>query len=50
MVIDTTPSSGKGDVPGEVDRILTIELFKESSEGVRPIGPEQEYAIDKTQP
>ena len=31
---------GGGSVPGEVDRILTIELFKETSLGVEPMGPE----------
>ena len=41
---------GGGSVPGEVDRIPTVELFKESSEAVRPIGPEQENIIDKPQP
>ena len=27
-----------GDVPGEVDRLATVELFQESSEGVGPHG------------
>ena len=31
---------GGGSVPGEVDWISTVELFKEISEGVRPMGPE----------
>ena len=31
---------GRGDVPGEVDGILTVELFQEVSEGVRSMGPE----------
>ena len=31
---------GGGSVPGEVDGILTVELFKEMSEGVGPMGPE----------
>ena len=31
---------GGGSVPGEVDRIASVELFQESSEGVRPMGPE----------
>ena len=31
---------GGGSVPGEVDRIETVELFQESTERVRPIGPE----------
>ena len=31
---------GGGSVPGEVDRILTVELFKEIGEGVGPMGPE----------
>ena len=31
---------GGRSVPGEVDRILTIELFKEISERVGPMGPE----------
>ena len=31
---------GGGSAPGEVDRILTVELFKEISEGVWPMGPE----------
>ena len=30
---------GGGSVPGEMDGIPTVELFKESSEGVRPTGP-----------
>ena len=31
---------GLGGVPDEVDRIATVEMLKESSEGVRPMGPE----------
>ena len=31
---------GGGSVPGEVDGILTVELFKEISEGVGPMGPQ----------
>ena len=31
---------GGGSTPGEVDRILTVELFRGSSEGVRLMGPE----------
>ena len=31
---------GKGGVPGEVDVILTVELFQEISEGVGSMGPE----------
>ena len=31
---------GGGSVPGEVDGILTVELFKKISEGVGPMGPE----------
>ena len=31
---------GGGSVPGEVDGILTVELFKEISEGVGPMEPE----------
>ena len=31
---------GGGSVPGELDRIAAVELFQESSEGVRPMGPE----------
>ena len=31
---------GGGNVPGEVDGIRTVELFKEISEGVGPMGPE----------
>ena len=39
--IDVQKSNmGGGSVPGEVDRIPTVELFKEISEGVRPMGPE----------
>ena len=38
---------GGGSVPGEVDRIVTVELFQESNEGVRPMEPEKEYIIDK---
>ena len=41
---------GGGSVPGEVDGILTVELFKEIGEGVGPMGPEHEYVIDKPQP
>ena len=41
MEIDIQKSDmGGGSVPGEVDGILTVELFKEISEGVRPMGPE----------
>ena len=29
-----------GGAPGEVDGIATVELFQESSEGVRPMRPE----------
>ena len=38
---------GGGSVLGAVDGIPTVELFKESSEGVRFMGPEKEYVIDK---
>ena len=31
---------GRGGVPGEVGGILTVELFKEISEEVEPMGPE----------
>ena len=31
---------GEGSVSSEVDKISTVELFQESSEGVRPMGPE----------
>ena len=31
---------GEGSVPGEVDGILIVELFKEIGEGVGPMGPE----------
>ena len=31
---------GRGSVPAEVDRIATVELFQESNEEVRPMGPE----------
>ena len=31
---------GGESVPGEVDWIPIVELFKESSDGVRPMGPE----------
>ena len=31
---------GGGSVPGEVERIVAIELLQESSEGIRPVGPE----------
>ena len=31
---------GKGSVPGEVDGIPTVKLFKEISEGVGSMGPE----------
>ena len=31
---------GGGSVPVEEDRTATVELFQESSEGVRPSGPE----------
>ena len=31
---------GGGSVPGEVDRIPTVELFNEISEAVGPMGPE----------
>ena len=31
---------GGGSVPDEVERIETVELFQESSERVRPMGPE----------
>ena len=30
---------GGGSMPGEVDGILTVELFKEMGEGVGPMGP-----------
>ena len=41
---------GRGGVPGEVNGILTIELFQEISKGVGSMGPEQEYVIDKPRP
>ena len=31
---------GGGNVPGEVDGIATVELFKEISKGVGSMGPE----------
>ena len=31
---------GRGGVPGEVDGILTVELFQEVSKGVGSMGPE----------
>ena len=31
---------GGGSIPGEVDGIVTAELFKKSSKGVRPVGQE----------
>ena len=31
---------GWGSVPGEMDGIQTVQLFKESNEGERPMGPE----------
>ena len=31
---------GLGGVPGEVDRIATVEPFKEADEGVRTMWPE----------
>ena len=41
MDIDVQKSDlGGGSVPGEVDGILTVELFKEICEGVGPMGPE----------
>ena len=44
-VVDTDIDVQKSDMegenfPGEVVRIPTVELFKRSSEGVRPMGPE----------
>ena len=40
MDIDVQKSDMRaGCVPGEVDGIPTVDLFKESSEGVRPMGP-----------
>ena len=37
---DTQKSDmGGGSVPGEMDGIVTVELFKESSEGLKPMGP-----------
>ena len=38
--IDVQKSDMGGSVPGEEDGILTVELFKEISEGVGPMGPE----------
>ena len=35
-----TQTSRKVTWEGEVDRIATVELFQESSEGVRPMGLE----------
>ena len=31
---------GWGNIPGEVGRIATVELFQKNSEGVRPMGPQ----------
>ena len=31
---------GGGSVLGELDGVVTVELFQESSVGVRPMGPE----------
>ena len=36
---------GGGSVPGEVDGMPTVELFKESSEGVRPMGQSRNTKI-----
>ena len=36
-------NTGGVSVPGEVDRIATVELFQEISEGVRPKGPRAEF-------
>ena len=39
--IDIQESDVEGEnVPGEVDRVATVELFQESSKGVRSMGPE----------
>ena len=38
--IDEKSDMGGGSVPGEVDVIPTLELFKEITEGVRSMGPE----------
>ena len=40
--------SDMGSVPGEVDRIVTVELFKESSEVVRPMGSECVFQCQPT--
>ena len=39
-----------GGVPDEVDRIATVEPFKEGDEGVWTMWPEKEYIVDKPQP
>ena len=44
-LVDADIDIQKGDVggesvPDEMERIATVELFQESSEGVRPMGPE----------
>ena len=36
---------GLGGVPGEVDRIPTVEPFKEGDEGVWTMWPEYEYVV-----
>ena len=40
---------GGGGVPGELDRIATVETFKELGEGVGTMRPKEENVIDKTQ-
>ena len=39
-----------GGVPGELDGIAAVEVFKELGEGVGTMGPMEENVIDKTQP
>ena len=37
-------------MPGELDGIAAVEVFKELGEGVGSMGPKKENVIDETQP
>ena len=41
---------GGGGVPGELDRIMTVEAFKELGKGVGTMRPKEEIVLNKTQP
>ena len=42
--------TGRGDCPGKVDRVVTIEALKEEEKGIMTMSPQQEDIINKPEP